>query len=84
MKYSKLTTAEMQELVNSNPEKFPGILNMRILENDPHYWLDCASAKAGLPAPELNSANDIPKYFEFLTQVLSKDICALILQVAER
>lgn len=77
-----VSTEKLLEMVRTNPERYTGLFEHQLLYNS--AWLKHQEEVAGEKAPKIETIDDIPIYFEFLTKCQTPLCCKLILETAIR
>lgn len=77
-----VSTDELLEMVRSNPERYTGLYEHQRLYGS--AWLKHQEEVAGEKAPKIETIEDIPIYFEFLTKCQTPLCCKMILELSIR
>lgn len=77
-----VSTEKLLEMVRTNPERYTGLFEHQRLYNS--EWLKHQEEVVGEKAPKIETIEDIPVYFEFLTKCLTPICCKMILETSIR
>lgn len=75
-----VSTEKLLEMVRSNPERYTGLYEHQLLYDS--AWLKHQEEVVCEKAPKIETIDDIPVYFEFLTKCLTPLCCKMILELS--